>query len=163
MPARVLSPRPPSPLPRPAPTTAPAPASTHACVDSQGPMSSLTVPIPPDLSPACRAGNTDPGTVPRVTPVRVPTVPADVIGPVLRVIGGGSRVIERASRVIRQASPVIGEASRVIGGASPPAAGMRKGPGRTIRFSTGAFPNVSSAVSYSPTTLRLQYHRRYQA
>jgi hypothetical protein len=33
-------------------------------VDSQGPMSSLTVPIPPDLSPACRAGNTDLGTVP---------------------------------------------------------------------------------------------------
>ena len=27
-------------------------------------MSSLTVPIPPDLSPACRAGNTDLGTVP---------------------------------------------------------------------------------------------------
>ncbi|MFF1615030.1 hypothetical protein ACFVYA_45340, partial [Amycolatopsis sp. NPDC058278] len=31
---------------------------------SQGPMSSLTVPIPPDLGPACRAGNTDLGTVP---------------------------------------------------------------------------------------------------
>jgi hypothetical protein len=30
----------------------------HACVDSQRPMSSLTVPIPSDLSPACRAGNT---------------------------------------------------------------------------------------------------------
>jgi catechol 2,3-dioxygenase-like lactoylglutathione lyase family enzyme len=27
-------------------------------------MSSLTVPIPPDLSPACRAGNTDLGTAP---------------------------------------------------------------------------------------------------
>lgn len=27
-------------------------------------MSSLTVPISPDLSPACRAGNTAPGTVP---------------------------------------------------------------------------------------------------
>jgi hypothetical protein len=28
-------------------------------------MSSLTVPIPPDLRPACRAGNTDLGTVPK--------------------------------------------------------------------------------------------------
>jgi hypothetical protein len=28
-------------------------------------MSSLTVPIPPDLSPACRAENTDLGTVPQ--------------------------------------------------------------------------------------------------
>jgi hypothetical protein len=38
-------------------------------VDSQGPMSSLTVPIPPDLSPACRAGNTDLGTVPSGTAI----------------------------------------------------------------------------------------------
>jgi hypothetical protein len=44
--------------------TASAPASTHSCVDSQGPMSSLSVPISPDLSPACRARNIDLGTVP---------------------------------------------------------------------------------------------------
>ena len=58
---------PPSLPRRPAPATAaalPACPSCHFGVDSQHPMSSLTVPIPPDLGPACRAGNTARCTVP---------------------------------------------------------------------------------------------------
>ena len=46
-----------------------------------------------------------------------------------------------------------------------PCGDKEKGPaGRTlVLYRAGPFLNVSSAVSYSPTTLRLQYHRRCQA
>ncbi len=67
------------------------------------------------------------------------------------------------SRDWRGITVPAGAAADVPGG-SGRVLGMRKGPGRTIfGFSTGAFHMLSSAVSYSPTTLRLQYHRRCQA
>jgi hypothetical protein len=43
-------------------------------------MSSLTVPIPPDLSPACRAENTVPRTVPVVIVAVVAFAPIEAIG-----------------------------------------------------------------------------------
>jgi hypothetical protein len=45
-------------------------------VDSRRPMSSLTVPIPPDLGPACRARNTVRHTVP-ARPAGLPSVGSD--------------------------------------------------------------------------------------
>ena len=61
-----------SPGARPQPSSPPAAACSgdssaptcHSSMDSQDPISSLSVPIPPDLSPACPAGNTDLGAVP---------------------------------------------------------------------------------------------------
>jgi Putative Ig domain len=40
-------------------------------------MSSLTVPIPPDLGPPCRARNTGRGTVPPTRPAGLPSVGSD--------------------------------------------------------------------------------------
>jgi hypothetical protein len=83
-------------------------------------MSSLTVPIPPDLSPACRARNTVRGTV----PVPAPGLPPGLLdreagrgvasqmkagGAVEARLGTGTRLagVERGARLLRQAGQDI--------------------------------------------------------
>ncbi len=82
----------------------------------------------------------------------------------VRATSSPGRETQRRHRADRPTSPgrdhrQAGSSSVVIGFGHENA----RSPGRSVCFSTGAPGNGCSATSYSPTALRLQYHRRCQA
>ena len=76
-------------------------------------MSSRTVPIPPDLNPACRAGTTVRCTVPREPPGTV----------------GEARTRLDLGAVALQYEPAIGVGDRISPGATPPGRTDEQGDG----------------------------------